>query len=92
MKYIVTILLLLLFGVAQAQDTIPMKVTYRKPSGAIAKVSGYGVLIKDSTMNRMHNNPGIDSLPHFVTPGRFLDRRKRLITGEIIHFENIFKY
>lgn len=90
MKYIVTILLL--FGVAYGQDTIPMKVTYRKPSGAIATVAGYAVLVQDSTMNRLHNNPGLDSLPHFVTPGRFLDRRKRLITGEIIHFDNIFKY
>lgn len=90
MKYIVTILLL--FGVAYAQDTIPMKVTFKNSAGVIRTVAGYAVLVPDSTMNRLHNNPGLDSLPHFVTPGRFLDRRKRLITGEIIHFENIFKY
>lgn len=77
---------------AAVQDTIPMKVTYRKPSGVIRTVSGYGVLVSDTNMNRLHDVPEVDSLPHYVKPGYFLDRRKRLITGEIIHFENIFKY
>lgn len=90
MKILLTILLLT--GIAYGQDTIPMKVTYRNQTGTIRTVVGYAILVKDTTMNRLHDNPGIDSLPHFVKPGMFLDRRKRLITGQIIHFENIFKY
>lgn len=89
MKYIITILML--FGVAQAQDTMPMRFTYKSPAGKIRTVAGYGILAPDTALNRMHNNPGVDSLPHAIMPVVFLDRRKRPVAGLVVSFDFIFK-
>lgn len=89
MKYLITILLLV--SVAYAQDTIPMRITYKTPAGAVKKVNGWGVMVPDSTMNRLHNVPNGGLLPHYIMPVAFLNAKKRPIAGFVINFDYLFK-
>ncbi len=89
MKLIITILILI--STARAQDTLPMRIWFKTSTGVIKTIYGFGVLKSDTAMNRIHNIPERDSLPHFVFPAAFLNSRKRPVTGIIINFDYLFK-
>lgn len=78
-------------GAENIRDTIPMRITYKTPAGAVKKVNGWGVMIPDSALNRLHNAPNGGMLPHAIMPVAFLNSRKRPIAGFVINFDYLFK-
>lgn len=78
-------------GSENIRDTIPMRITYKTPAGAVKKVNGWGVMIPDSTMNRLHDVPNGGLLPHYIMPSAFLNAKKRPISGFVINFDYLFK-
>lgn len=78
-------------GAVEKPDTIPMRITYKTPAGAVKKVNGWGVMIPDSTMNRLHNVPNGGLLPHYIAPVAFLNAKRRPIAGFVINFDYLFK-
>lgn len=93
MKYLLTILTLILTSSSKGQvrDTVPMRVTFMNATGSIRTIQGFGILVSDTAMNRVHNVPEIDSLPHYVLPVAFLNARKKPVTNKIINFDYILK-
>lgn len=95
MRLLILISFLLIAAASNAQQNapslLPMRITVITSAGVKKEITGYGVMQYDTAMNRLHNNPISDSLPHFVQPVAFLNARKKTIKGSVVLFSYIIK-
>ena len=85
-----TIIILLISFSCRAQ-TLPARILLKTPAGQLKTITGYAVMAPDTAMNRIHNIPYNDSIPHFIFPAAFLNARRKPVTGIVINFDYILK-
>jgi len=72
-------------------QTLPARILLKTPAGQLKTITGYAVMAPDTAMNRIHNIPYNDSIPHFIFPAAFLNARRKPVTGIVINFDYILK-